>query len=71
LGEKIFRGQRIERGGLFLRRGHRVKNSCSLRVSWWKGFRVLGVVHIWRTEDREGRIIFKKRSDLSLLWIQG
>jgi hypothetical protein len=52
-GDQILPLQRIERGGLFLKRGqiftcslHRVKNSFSLRVSWWKGFRVLGGVHI-------------------------
>jgi hypothetical protein len=44
LVEYILRGQRIERGGLFLIRGQifpccgfRVKNSFSSRVSWWMG----------------------------------
>jgi hypothetical protein len=50
--EYIFREQRIE-GRIIFRRGqifpcsaYRVKNSFSLRVSWWKGLRVLDGIHI-------------------------
>ncbi len=58
--ENIFRGQRIEgriifrRGQIFPCCGFRVKNSFSLRVSWWKG---LSDSTWWNTylEDRGWR----------------